>query len=158
MKPILVGMVNPHTMRPEMALAPVKPGTAGMRLYLVMKERVPHVSRHDYMRRFERVNLCYGGWDDVKARQAADLLKKKWSNRLVVLLGSPVREAFGLPFPRGVEPIVVGTNTYFCLPHPSGRCRWYNDEVNRARAADLMTQLYREDRETYYDTDDRLTA
>lgn len=157
MRPILIGMLNPYTMDPKMALAPNRAGTAGMRLYLIMKERAPGVSRKAYMDRFERDNLCFGTWDDERARQRAQQLERKWHCREVVLLGANVRRAFGIPTSL-LHPFERGSNVFYQLPHPSGLCRWYNDEDNRARAADLMVQLYRTDRETYDDRRDRRLA
>lgn len=147
-KPILVGMVNPHNLDPRWALAPFGKNTAGKRLFLILKSRVPAVRRIEYVKRFERVNLCHGTYDETRAHMGAQMLREKWSGRHILLLGGAVRRAFGFP-PCLIDPVEDGGNTWFQLPHPSGRCLWYNDPTNRARAADLLTQLYRTDRETF---------
>lgn len=152
MNPILVGMLNPHTLDPKMALAPIRGAkngaTAGMKLFMLLNQRRP-VSRREYLDRFDRINLCLGTWSEDHARRRAIELERTWRDRHVVLLGAAVRTAFEIPSRGPLNIYERNSNTFFMLPHPSGKTIWYNDEVNRARAADLLAQLYRTDREEF---------
>lgn len=82
----------------------------------------------------------------------------------VVLLGAKVSAAFGVrglpwlstapfwrhPPPVGLlrcphvlprEPDRAWVGTAWVFPHPSGRCRWWNDPVNREAAAALLRRI-----------------
>lgn len=71
------------------------------------------------------VNLCPPGeWDVAYADQVAALIRDM-SWRRIICCGRAVAGAFGVPsgWPYGElydERIIV-------VPHPSGRCRWWND-------------------------------
>lgn len=140
-KTIIVGMNNPYSDDPELALWPSPLGCAGHRLWQMLRDRC-QVTRSEYCRAFERVNLVTGDWDRNEARCAAEARVEMWRNRRVILLGSAVRSAFRLP-PLLVEP-VLSRGVYFRqLPHPSGRCRWYNDPKNRAIAGMVLEEEMR---------------
>ena len=160
MRPLLVGMVNPLSSDPRHALYPHPRGSAGERLYRIFEDATG-ASRTEYLSAFHRVNLlpsAYAAcWDSAAAHEAAVVLRLGIGGRTVVLLGDAVRRAFRVP--RGevgvaqtialarepVEP-TWDTATVYCLPHPSGRCLWYNDPENRVRAGELLRRLYEESR------------
>lgn len=141
---LLVGEDNPYTDVPEMALHPDLKGAAGSRLALILE--TPPAT---FAAAFARVNLCAGGWDRAAAGAAADALFKEQalSGQPTILLGARVCRAFGLEFRSfstfeavrwlgleggGGEAL---TMRGAILPHPSGRCRIWNEPANRAMAA-----------------------
>lgn len=126
-----MGEDNPHSGDPRHALCPYPPGCAGSRL----QDRILDVSLGDYLRRYDRVNLCAGKWSAPEARlRAAGLVS---DGALLVLLGAKVAAAFGLdhePFTvAGLRGAVVVQ-----LPHPSGRCRVWNDPASYGRARAVL--------------------
>jgi hypothetical protein len=134
-------MNNPLSDDPKLALYPLPPGCAGNRLWRLLHDRTG-ATKAEYVRGFERVNLVIGEWDRVDARAAADEFIRVHQGRRAVILGASVRTAFRLP------PVLVTTvlhrGVYFRqLPHPSGRCRWYNDPKNRAVAGMLLEEELR---------------
>lgn len=143
----LVGEHNPHGADPRLALHPRPPNGAGGRL-----RRLLGMSEREYLRTFERRNLLSElPWRAADARRAARrVLAETARGDRLVLLGAKVAAAFGVAFrtniylPRFVQlswpPNFVG-RTVLVLPHPSGRCRVYNDAeaVRLARAA--VTEL-----------------
>lgn len=143
MKPIIIGMNNPLSVAPEHALYPSPPGCSGWRLWMLLRERLPSVRRGDYVRAFDRMNLVVGPWSRAAARERAEALVAGGDlrERTVLLLGSEVREAFGLPA-RLVHPVYSGGFTSRQLPHPSGRNLWYNDPDNRRLAGMVLEELY----------------
>lgn len=132
-----MGECNPYGGDPHFALYPAPDGCSGHRLCcLILRMR-----RLDYLREFERRNLCDGGWDARKAREAARQLVG-W-RAPVVLLGAKVARAFGIdPF----EPFtVLDDRKVLVLPHPSGLCRSWNDpgafELARTLVALVAPQI-----------------
>lgn len=143
MRPLLVGMNNPISDDPRHALFPHPEGCSGHFLWLMLRERVPHASRDDYVRTFDRVNLVVGDWTRETGKRAADLLyAREWgSGRTVVLLGEEVRKAFGHPRLL-VHPQTIGGCIWRQIPHPSGRNLWYNDREHRRMVGTLLEELY----------------
>lgn len=132
MKPLLVGEVNPYGADPEMALYPLPEEASGGRL-----ARILGLSRGEYLRRFDRVNLCSGRWSEREARDAAYALMT--SGRPKILLGTKVRKAFGYdPFP-----LFTRSGDYYFLPHPSGRCRIWNRPGAYEKARELLEEFLR---------------
>lgn len=132
-KPLLVGEQNPYGGDPQFALYPAPEGCSGHRLCcLVLKMR-----RTDYLREFERVNLCDGGWNMREARVRARKLRA-WGAP-VVLLGAKVARAFEFhPF----RPFtVLDDGKVLVLPHPSGLCRTWNESGAFERARALVTSV-----------------
>jgi hypothetical protein len=140
-------MNNPHSADPRYALAPFPRGVAGHRLWSFLHRRRPDVMRIHYMQAFDRRNLCAGGWSRREAREVFEAMRPALEGRTVLLLGEEVRLATGVPREL-VLPQVLGGVTYRQLPHPSGLCRWYNDEANRELAALLLEEMYEEGRRT----------
>lgn len=134
---LLVGEVDPHSSDPRMALHVEPAGAAGSRL-----ARILGLSPQQYLDAFDRANLCGGGWDGRVARAAADAVFAERAGRTsVVLLGARVCRAFGVafePFTAFEMTRVLGGRTLTLrgcvLPHPSGRCRVWNDPASAVRA------------------------
>ena len=144
MKPILIGMNNPVSQAPGYELYPAPEGCTGHRLWTMLNERRPEVTRKMYLDAFDRRNLVVGTIYDKKLAQAAAerIYASLWgSGRTVVLLGRDVRKAFGIP-PLLVHPQTSGGTIYRQVPHPSGRNPWYNDKKNSNLVAVLLDELY----------------
>ncbi len=124
--PILVGEVNPYGAEPEYALYCLPENSAGGRL----QRLVLGVRRTRYLD-FPRYNLCVGKWSIRAARLEAERLRLvQHRGRKLVLLGSKVCGAFGVPFvPCSLQGGVdsADTCTYVVLPHPSGLNRFWNE-------------------------------
>lgn len=135
-------MNNPLSERPEHALFPYPQGSTGWRIWQMLKSRLPDVSRVDYLRGFDRVNLINSReWDAAEAWAAAEHLPSLYRGRTIVVFGEAVRKALELP-KELVHPVQRRGCTWRMLPHPSGRCRWYNDPAQTALAAALLEELY----------------
>lgn len=141
-RPILLGMNNPDAKTySDRALLPDRRGSAGHRLWLLSK-----MARKPYLAAFERRNLLPNGdWDPDRARVHADAFAKVNRGRSVVVLGAQVWKALAL---RKVAPgrslaVRWPGNTYYFLPHPSGRNLFYNREENRQIAGRLLRRLAR---------------
>ena len=102
----------------------------------------------EYLRRFDRVNLCEGKWSSRVAREKADQILADVSGRgggVVVLLGKKVATAFGIyfrPFSTWSSTLIFPHRTrvivFVILPHPSGRCREWNAPGSAAKAKDVL--------------------
>jgi mutator protein MutT len=141
---VVVGEVNPYGADPKYALYDEPAGSAGGRL----RRLVFGLCRTSYRRWTRRFNLCTGAWGPAKARHTVGQIWGRCGpDETIVLLGRKVAGAFGLghlaPFTRQDVVQVDGGNLlrYVILPHPSGRCRTWNepDAVERARA--LLRQV-----------------
>lgn len=144
--PVLVGMNNPISQRPEHALYPAPAGCAGHRLWSVLHEETGCGLRA-YLEAFERVNVLVGSWDRSRAREAARGLRSRLAGRTILLLGREVHRAFEAP--TDVELLDCyweGETVLYLLPHPSGRNLWYNKESNRRLVGALLGRLYRQAR------------
>jgi hypothetical protein len=86
----------------------------------------------------ERYNLCVGTWDRERAKvRAAQILNDHAGQpeRVLVLLGRKVAEAFGLAdMPAFSSRQIIGGPRVVVLPHPSGRNMTWNDPASVARA------------------------
>ncbi len=130
---LLVGELNPYG-DPALALYPLPPNASGGRL-----ARILGLSARDYLRAFDRMNLCSGAWDEYRARARAltvmsDAAGGCWPEG-VVLLGARVCGAFGLPYEPFRVTELLDAGRFAVLPHPSGLCRKWGepDAVERAR-------------------------
>lgn len=135
-KPLLVGELNPYGGETRHALFPYPKGSAGHNLC----NKVLGLTRREYLKRFDRVNLCSGKWGNYAAQQAA--LTIKWSEpnpRNVVLLGVRVARAFGYDYPPFTSMLAKGKN-FLILPHPSGLCRIWNERGSYARAQKFLRE------------------
>jgi hypothetical protein len=129
---IIVGEQNPYGADPHFALYPAPEMSAGARLC-----RILGLSRRAYLDLFDRANLLTASaWSVPAARAAA----AKIAHPQRVLLGARVSAAFGLAF----EPFTVGRVgewTYAILPHPSGRCRIWNNPASEWKARKAVSKL-----------------
>jgi hypothetical protein len=132
----LIGESNPYQADParaqRYALYFEPPESAGgllCRCVLGMNER-------DYLRAFERRNLCNGNWSIVRAREAVAALNLEMgAEDRVLLFGGKVWSAFFREVK--YQPFTV-SGRYLSLPHPSGRnaAVWGNYlSYSRVRAA-----------------------
>ena len=136
MKPLLVGEMNPYGADPHFALYPAPEKSAGWRLCV----KVMGLPRAEYLRRFDRANLCTGKWSVVAARAEASRLAAL-DHVVYVLFGKKVCDAFRLDFspftvvapPRQAKRAVI-------LPHPSGLCRAWNEAGAFERARRVLRE------------------
>lgn len=123
----IVGESNPYGGDDCYALYPAPDGCSGHRLCVL----VFGMYRSDYLDLFIRVNLVRGKWSVRAARESAESLSGK-----LILLGSKVSQAFGVPF----FPFTI-TADKLILPHPSGLCRIW---TTRPHAFDEAQERLRE--------------
>ena len=146
MKPLIVGEANPYQTDPRLAqhyaMYPYPPRCAGWRLC----HKVMQLEEDEYLRRFDRVNLCNGDWRVFEARRKADDVSRgPDSERAYVLCGARVASTFAFilnrddfkPFTRHQEVNYDNRpRSYVIIPHPSGLSRAWNEPgaFERARA------------------------
>jgi hypothetical protein len=144
MRPIILGMNNPLSVDPRHALYPWPAGCTGHRIWRLLQRRC-QVSDAEYLEAFDRRNLVDGDWSAAKAVRSAEDLRMELTARLstsvVLVLGEAPRRALGLPKIL-VHPETRDGVIYRQLPHPSGRCLWYNDETCADLAAMVLEELY----------------
>ena len=139
MRPLLLGMADPHSDDPRHALYPDPPGCAGHRLYAMTGMTI-----REYLTSFKRANLCGRDWDAVVAQERAGKLLSERIATPVVVLGCAVWNALGLgPRPGNGESVRVSRRHFYYLPHPSGQNLAYNDPATRAIARQLLRRLAR---------------
>lgn len=149
-RPLLIGQApGPKTDPGE----PLHPATSltGRRLATLFG-----LEDHSYLTAFDRANLLYQypgkvGKEDrfpmAEAKLSALTLAPLLAGRTVILLGRNVCSAFRLdalpwftwselPLGSYREPAAVAA-----IPHPSGRCRVYNDPASRDEAAAFLREL-----------------
>lgn len=142
---VLVGLDNPHSTDPRYALFPHPPGCSGYNLWRMLSNVDDSITRHVYLRAFERMNLFPDGPDqrltDRRHQAASRLLTNiaAGGDASVFLFGKIVRDAVmeWKTEPFDVRTIQWGLSTLevTALPHPSGLNRDYNDPSVRERAA-----------------------
>lgn len=149
---VICGMNNPHSSDPRHALAPHPSGVAGHRLWSMLAEVRPDVSRVEYMRAFDRRNVLAGSrWSASEARAEAERsgLWATMQGRVVVLLGREVPRVLGLPRTEPLEWVhqssglleTHGPERWTMVPHPSGLNHWYNDPIHRLAVGSLLEEL-----------------
>lgn len=140
---LLVGEDNPRSEDPRHALYPYPPGCAGERM-----ARIAGWGTRGQLMRW-RTNLCLRAWDEEAARGWALALLRTvnppWC--AIVLLGRKVARAFRAADclvsdePPFTVCYVPGAPPLLLLPHPSGRCRAWNDPNAAARARALLAEV-----------------
>ncbi len=136
MRPLLVGELNPHGADPRYALYPYPPACAGARLRVILG-----LSLLSYLRRFDRANLCTGRWSIAEARRRAGELWQA-GHPAAILLGARVCAAWGVAFePFSRTRRLDGGAALVILPHPSGRCRLWNEPGAADRARALLADI-----------------
>lgn len=132
MRLYVLGLNNPQGRE---ALDPGITNSAGWRLW-----RLSNLPLQDWLDRTQRVNLLDPGPlpKDYRRRAAVRgaYIGGLVRARTVVLLGNDVSIAVG----HEAAPL-RWSGTWVAIPHPSGRCRFYNDPVNRAAVSSLLTDL-----------------
>ena len=135
MRPLLVGEANPYGGDPTFALYPYPERASGDRLCRLVMGLEPR----EYLRRFDRVNLCPEKWSAPLSRINAQRIRAGDHERFV-LLGTKVADAFGF---KKVEPFgyaVEGDKSFALLPHPSGLCREWNKPGAFDRARGVLRE------------------
>lgn len=124
---IILGSSNPH---PGQALGLEPRGCAGWRLW-----QMSGMSRDQYLSKFDRQNLFATGEEEGRAgrdRKFAAKVGEQFMDDLpgdtqaVVVLGGLVRDSLGLPTVL-IHPVLIGGVQFRQIPHPSGRCLFYNE-------------------------------
>lgn len=131
MRPLLVGEVNPFGSNPAFALYPLPERSSGGRLMKILG-----LTYRQYLKRFDRINLCEWEWRMGQARHRAEWLVSTYPDRVIVLLGAKVSRAFGVPY----EPFTTH-GAYRVLPHPSGLNRAWNDPSAVEKARNLLKEF-----------------
>jgi hypothetical protein len=138
-------MHNPIRPEPKYALWPSPPGCTGHRILQFLRRQLPDVTEEQYLETFDRRNLLYETtWDRERARPGAAALQRELegTRRSVLVLGEEARRLLGLP-KRDVEIRAHGCR-WWLLPHPSGRCRWYNADFCKDVASLILQMMYEE--------------
>jgi hypothetical protein len=95
----------------------------------------------DYLKNYARFNLCDGKWSLPKARDRADRLNH-WEvagQVPFVLLGAKVCSAFAIEFrPFSYHAAEVYGRPFVILPHPSGRCRLWDESGAMGNAREVL--------------------
>lgn len=152
-RPVILAMNSPQSDDPADALRPWDAACTGGRL-LTMLQNAAERSRpgrelpvSEYLRVFDRRNLLNRKtWSLDLARQRAPEVVCRLDGRTVVACGTQVLKIIGAPS-EWLKPhdVLYGDHIRFnliAIPHPSGRCRPYNDPEFRARVGDLLLELY----------------
>lgn len=135
MRPILIGIDNPHSKDPAMALHPRPAGCSGWRLWRMLCDRL-RVSEQQYLRAFDRRNLSDGERPILPGSTVVLLGEEVWRG---------VRVRYDIPRLL-IHPQVRCGVTWRQVPHPSGRCLFYNDPAQRALVSLMLAELYEEGR------------
>lgn len=139
-----MGEDNPFGEDPRFALYPYPERASGGRL-----ARILGLEPREYLRLFDRANLCRGRWAIREAREGAAQIfwRNAGHDRAIVLLGRKVVAAFSAcdldrillrPF---AFVRIPGGPTYASLPHPSGRNTIWNDPSTRESARSLLREV-----------------
>lgn len=135
---VLVGEDNPYGEDPRYALYPDPPQSAGGRLcrgVLAMRER-------DYLRVFERRNLCASTWSLKEAREAAaQIAIGEEPPAVIVMLGAKVTNAFRSKIDNfQIEKRIEGCHEHLLarIPHTSGRNLMWNQHGMWQRTRDFL--------------------
>ena len=145
MKPLIVGMAPGHG-------DSSKPIEGRIGRHLAQLSGMPY---EEFLERTERVNLVEhdvprGSWPTEEARARAKVLVQLFvPKRIVLLLGRPVAQAFGLGALDYFSPTrasLLGSSSpaiVYVVPHPSGLNRWWNDPANVAQARRFLVGVWR---------------
>ena len=98
----------------------------------------------------EFVNLCDDRiWCPIAARRKYEALESAWVGRRVLLLGRAVLGVLHLDSATGAALWRFERGFIWCwLPHPSGLCRDYNNQVVRLVAGLRLEQMIHDARRT----------
>jgi len=144
MRPVVLGMNNPHSDVPQDVLSPRFPGSAGCRLYQMVRDVDPTLSEADYLAYLDRRNLVTDGdWSRGRAAESGAFMVESLVGLNVVMLGTLVPPALKLCYGGAwYEWTTTHTGMRYCVvPHPSGLNRIYNDVTYRQRTGGLLVDL-----------------
>lgn len=130
----LVGEMNPYGGDDYYALYPSPDGCSGHRLCC----KILGMTRRAYLDSFVRVNLCYGSWSLVEAKESAAKLLRQ--DGRIILLGRKVCKAFRVDY----IPFSTIRETLLILPHPSGLNRMWSDLGSMLKARMCVKYFYPE--------------
>lgn len=136
MRPLLVGEANPYGSDPGFALYPYPTRASGHRLCTLIMGMEPR----QYLRAFDRVNLCPERWSAPLSRANAQRI---WAgdHTRIVLLGAKVSTAFGFSFqPFTVVQTAPSAKSFVILPHPSALNRAWNEPGAFDKARDTLVK------------------
>lgn len=157
MKPVLVGMNNPFSADPRLALFPAPAGVTGHRIFQMLQEVGAVKNRKEYIDGFDRRNVINSvTWDKKAARAAGPALWASLDGRTVALLGREVVDVV-CPLTPKLEPLEWhvplgsilkdGGPARVCyIPHPSGLNHWYNNRANWVAVGLRLEQMLEEGR------------
>lgn len=139
-KVILVGELNPFGANPSLALYHLPRKSSGNRLRVILG-----LTDAEYAK-IPKANLCEGKWSARDAHDRARRLLADPETRVYVLLGKKVRDAFravcGAAWLRDDFSTYTDSGnvpyTLVALPHPSGRCRAWNNPAAVGKALNLL--------------------
>lgn len=141
-KIVLLGMNNPLSADPRMALWPHPPGVTGHRIWKMINMRLS-CSTEQYKEAFDRQNILDSQeWMVREARLAAPQVWERLQGRYVIVLGREAADVLDLQFDDWILENQKDDVTYRMLPHPSGLNRWYNESINLNLAAVLLEEMY----------------
>lgn len=119
MKPLLIGLAPNHPGEPG---AFTVPGGSGRRLAALL-----HIDQADLLTVVDAVNLSPEPVSSLGVRAWQDLAGRlDFTSCVVVACGRIVAAAVGAPFQMG-EWVMLADTALTSIPHPSGRCRAWND-------------------------------
>lgn len=136
-RPLLVCAAPGPNTNPEQPLLCIPKTSAGGRLKELMG-----ISSSQYLHTFDRINLvadypgatCRGDKFPMStAKATARAIRPLLVGRVVILVGSGPRDAFGLShvdWHQWTKCPIWGMTQFAVVPHPSGRNHWYNKPEN----------------------------
>lgn len=144
-RPVLVGLDNPLSDDPELALFTHPEGGTGYRLWRMMQEVDYDFTEWMYLRGFERRNLSpHPCTRSVATKQRLwERLERELQLRKIVLLGAEVRDAAGIPDSPAMSfsKSPSRRSEVAWVPHPSGRNRFYSVAANRITVGRFLLSL-----------------
>lgn len=136
---LVVGELNPFGADPKFALFHRPRQSSGNRLRCILG-----LNDFQYMKMLDKVNLCTGRWSQSSAGESASEILDKLElckYEVVILLGAKVRKAFGKAAPTkffSSRSLPLSEVKMVSIPHPSGRCRVWNEANSWKRARDVV--------------------
>lgn len=135
---VVVGMAPGPSTSEHLPMFPWPEGSAGGRLLAM--SGMPAAA---YLGRLRRHNVCAGRYRAAEARETAKRLVSEYRREAeprvrFVLCGRRVAEAFELGDATWFSTASIHGIDATVIPHPSGRCREYNDPAMVARARDAV--------------------
>jgi hypothetical protein len=140
---VLLGLNNPLSASPLMALWPDPPRCTGWNLW-----RMIDCSKEDFVRGFDRRNLVDATVYNRPSQEHTRQLWRSLDGRRVIVLGATVLSELVVAGAVGHRPPWIlpqrgeGPLEWRMVPHPSGRCREYNDPAMRLRVSMLLQDYF----------------